>query len=263
MTEQFEQFNLRNVSQGLKKNYSRSRRFFKKVLIYGFIIICAGAIFDQVIMPIFVRQGWEVSVPDLSGMPQKEAEEKLQKLGLSLEVGAQISDTTVPIGVVVSQTPLPGSIIKRGKNVRVGISSGGKIVILSDLSGLTLRQARIKLEDMGLVMGDLLFQEAGELPENQVVRTLPPAGSKLALGKPVTLFISQKVSTDSVLVPNLVGKSMPEGLTILKEMYLELESVKFKVDKEILPGTIISQSLEPGQRVEKGSQIDLVVSTTE
>lgn len=263
MNEQFEQFHLRNVSQELKKNYSRSRKFFKKALIYGFILICAGAVFDQAIMPIFVRQGWEVSVPDLSGIPQKEAEEKLQKLGLKLEVGAQISDTTVPIGVVVSQAPLPGSVIKRGKNVRVGISSGGKIVILPDLSGLTLRQARIRLEDMGLAMGDILFQEAEELPENQVIRSLPGPGSKLALGKPVTLFISQKISSESVLVPNLVGKSMQEGLTILKEMYLELESVKFIVDKEILPGTIIAQSLEPGQRVDKGSQIDLVVSTTE
>jgi beta-lactam-binding protein with PASTA domain len=68
---------------------------------------------------------------------------------------------------------------------------------------------------------------------------------------------------DTVSVPDLVGKNLEEGKKIIQEMGLQLGKTKFKVNNDFLPGTILKQFPESGEKIERGALIDLEVSATE
>lgn len=62
-----------------------------------------------------------ISIPDVVGMSQIDAEDKLDKSGLSVIVQEGEDDST-PNGYVISQSPLAGKTVNKGESVTIYIS---------------------------------------------------------------------------------------------------------------------------------------------
>lgn len=67
-----------------------------------------------------------VTVPDLSGKTQDEANQLLQSLGLSANFTSGDYSDTVHMGDVLNQDPVPGSQMAKGSSVSVSLSKGSK-----------------------------------------------------------------------------------------------------------------------------------------
>jgi len=72
---------------------------------------------------LHVSTGQSVSVPRLTGLTAEEAQGALSAASLAIEVTQQASDT-VAVGVVISQSPASGAVVRKGTAVRVTVSSG-------------------------------------------------------------------------------------------------------------------------------------------
>ncbi|MDQ3697047.1 MAG: PASTA domain-containing protein [Gemmatimonadota bacterium] len=62
-----------------------------------------------------------VTLPDVTGQGESEARSLLEQLGFSLEVGVD-SFSSMPLGMVVSQTPAAGRRVGAGSRVRLTVS---------------------------------------------------------------------------------------------------------------------------------------------
>lgn len=62
-----------------------------------------------------------ISIPDVVGMSQTDAEDKLDKSGLSVIVQEGEDDST-PNGYVISQSPLAGKTVNKGESIIIYIS---------------------------------------------------------------------------------------------------------------------------------------------
>ncbi|MFK5633856.1 MULTISPECIES: PASTA domain-containing protein [unclassified Ornithinimicrobium] len=65
-----------------------------------------------------------VEVPDLTGSTQAEAQALLESIGLRLGAVTNASSETVPAGEIISQNPLPGTLLTPLSTVAVTISTG-------------------------------------------------------------------------------------------------------------------------------------------
>ena len=65
-----------------------------------------------------------LTVPDLIGLSQAQAQAELSAVGLNMTVAATVSNLHVPLGVVASQSPSAGAKAPRGSAVSVVISAG-------------------------------------------------------------------------------------------------------------------------------------------
>jgi len=218
---------------------------------------------DRVIMPVIVHWGEACVVPDLTDLSLKEAETILKKKGLSLQILAEEYDATKPPGTILSQIPNPNTRVREGRMVKITVSKGGKTVLVPKLEGISIRQAELLLVHEGLELGEVSWVSSDSFPQDVVIASTPSSETSVPLGMFINLRVSLGIKPDTVVVPNLLGMNLEEGKKILREIGLQLGRTKFKLNDDFLPGTVLRQSLKPGEKIERGSKIVLEVSTTE
>ena len=228
------------------------------VVLFLFLLLV-----DRVIMPAAVHSGRVCILPDIIGLSLEEAEEVLQERDLSLRVLAEEYNPLRPPGIILSQNPAPQSKVKRGRVVKVVVSKGEKMVLVPDLKGVSLRQAEIMLHEKGLEAGEINWVASDTFPQNVVVAGSPSFGLSVPVGMSVNLEVSLGRSPDQVATPDLAGKSLEEANSILKELGLGIGEVTYEI-KSGLPVDIVLEQFPPeGAEVEKGTKINLIVSTVE
>jgi beta-lactam-binding protein with PASTA domain/tRNA A-37 threonylcarbamoyl transferase component Bud32 len=90
-----------------------------------------------------------------------------------------------------------------------------------------------------------------------VFRQRPAGGTEAAQGSEVVIFVSR--GEEQVTVPNLVGRSRNEAEQVLEDRELTVGLVTERPD-EADPGTVLEQSPQAGEKVDKGIAVNLVVS---
>ncbi|WP_084707483.1 Stk1 family PASTA domain-containing Ser/Thr kinase [Arcanobacterium sp. S3PF19] len=197
-----------------------------------------------------------VKVPDLKGMNQVQARQALEKAKLKFRLGESVEDDSVPAGSFVSSDPKVGAEVKPGSEVTVHFSSGAKNVNMPDLvsGNKTLEEAKRELKEAGLTVGNIEQEDKPGLGKNIVFETEPAAGSPVAKGSSVTLY----VSTGQVDLPNLVNGSLESAQNELNARKLVFNMKT--VENDAAKGTVISQNPLAG-KVRSDQRIELVVSS--
>jgi beta-lactam-binding protein with PASTA domain len=108
-------------------------------------------LFDKVIMPLVVKGGEVVRVPNVIGKTFEEAERILAEKNLTAMKGYERYDTKRPMGTVLYQNPTPNSEVKAGRHVYLSINTAKKPnAPMPDLKGRTLGDVKLTLERLGL-----------------------------------------------------------------------------------------------------------------
>lgn len=200
----------------------------------------------------------QVAIPeDIIGMTAIDAQRSLEDLGLVMEQGQPIASDTVDKGKVAATDPKPGSKVDAGSTVTIQLSSGAAEITVPDVSGQTQDAARKTLEDAGLQVGSVKYEDDSKVAADRVIRTTPEAGSSASKDEEIILVLaSGYVSIDSGQV---VGKSQEQGLKYLADLGLQTNTVTEETT-EAPNGQIIA--VDPSGRVKVGSSVTVKVAKT-
>lgn len=204
----------------------------------------------------------EIKAPDFIGSTYEEIleilnEKEYKKLELALEDGSDIPEDIE--GVVVKQSPKAGKNIKNTAKILLTFGDAPKDAVpVPDVEGRTETDAIDSLEKAGFRVR-IDYEASDEIPEDRVVRTTPSANVSAEEGSEVTIYLSSGVEDKYTRVPSLLGKTEAEAEAILKDADLVLGGTKAIASNE-KKGTIVGQSRDEGDRVEKGSAIDVEIS---
>ena len=241
--------------------------FKRKVVLWAVfplvILLLAYVLVDSVVMPIVTRQGTEFPLPDFVGQRTVEARMSLEQLGLRHEIASQEYSPGKEQGVILSQFPISGTKVKKGRAVKFMVSLGQKLVPIPQVAGLSVRQAMLDMETAGLSVGEIVWAFSDTLPEKVVVFSYPAAGSEIVLGSPVNLAVNRGRAADFTYVPKVVGLTLNEADTRLREKFLKRGVITYRIDERYLPETVLEQSEPGGAELDIGTEIDLVVSAME
>jgi serine/threonine-protein kinase len=226
-------------------------------LVIGGIAFATGlVIFDEVVMPRFVRQGGEAAVPDLSNLNRQQAEAQLARQQLRLSVTSERFDPAIPRGFVIAQDPEPGNFVKPGRRVSVVLSLGEEFANIPELFGESLRGARLLLDRAGLRAGSLGRVNTSEVGPGLIVASEPPVGAVVPRGQIVNLLLCVGGEQDAYVMPDLVGR---DAISAKRE----LEALGFRAETTG-PGSnfarIAAQDPLVGARVTRGQTIRLQVA---
>ena len=200
----------------------------------------------------------QVAIPEnIIGMSAIEAQRSLKDLGLVMEQGQPIASDTVDKGKVAATDPKPGSKVDAGSTVTIQLSSGAAEITVPDVSGQTQDAARKTLEDAGLQVGSVKYEDDSKVAADRVIRTTPEAGSSASKDEEIILVLaSGYVSIDSGQV---VGKTQEEGLKYLADLGLQTNTIREETT-EAPNGQIIA--VDPSGRVKVGSSVTVKVAKT-
>jgi serine/threonine-protein kinase len=199
-----------------------------------------------------------VSVPDVIGQDVDAASQVLDSKGFEVAIKAVPSGATR--NQVVEQDPIPtdrgGGKVEEGSTITLSVSSGPAIVAVPDVTGLSLRDARTRLEKAGfnVITRDEFSNTA---PKGEVIRTEPAAGTQLSTSQVVTIVVSR--GTNQVEVPSVVGLDDQAALAALQSA--GLSGVLVQRDSTEPEGRVLSQSPGSGKLVARGTQVTIFAST--
>ncbi|HIE52669.1 MAG TPA: serine/threonine-protein kinase [Armatimonadetes bacterium] len=131
-------------------------------------------------------------------------------------------------------------------------------VIVPDVRGKPVAEAREWLAELGLSLQVIAEQPSDHVPADCILRTRPPGGRHVRAGRNIQAIVS--TGKELVTVPNLVDHSLPRARVLLRRVGLRVGTVQRVEDPFIPKDYIISQSPPPGVKMVKGNTVNLRVS---
>lgn len=227
-------------------------------LFFLFVLIVGASAY--LTLTLIIKSEDTVVVPDLSGKNVVYVLELLTDLGLNTKVKGSEYSADVPENNVIFQEPEPGAEIKKGRDVRIIISKGAKSILMPNLKGLSVRQARIILEENSLRRGEISSTYSNNIKKDEVIAQVPSQGTMITRGEGVDLLVSMGIRPRAYKMPDLIGLSLNSAITMIENMDLVLGEIKTHFHKGKLLNTVVAQEFLSGYHVTQGSTVNLVIN---
>jgi serine/threonine-protein kinase len=216
------------------------------------VVIAAAA----VLAVLLTRSNPSVSVPNVTGQTERSAGEALRSAGL-VPASSLKPSVKVTSGLVISQSPLAGDVVKKGARVSILISEGPASKSLMNVAGLTVAKAAAELHKAGLKT-TTRTEASKTVAAGLVIATEPSAETEIQEGHVVTLIVSSGPAP--VHVPDVTGQSLEAAEATLTNSELELGTVTKRVSSTQTPGTVLAQSPATGTSLHAGDKVNVTVA---
>ena len=232
--------------------------FFVALII---VAIISGLLFSKVWSSIFGTEKAEVEMPNLVGMNYQAAEALLKEKNILIDSIIEQANDKYAKGVVTSQQPNAGIMVKEGvKNAKLIISTGKAEIDIPDVTNFSLELAKEALDNKG-IMYTVIEEASEEIPVNYVIRTDPAAGRAVSASKIIDVYVSRGPDAKTFTMPNLVGKTLSYAKEQAEQLNFKLTSKQETSTKT--PNTVLKQDIEAGTSVEEGTEVTITVAKKE
>ena len=200
----------------------------------------------------------EVKMITLIGLEQEEAQEALDKMGLTLFV-SELVESDRKEGTILFQDIEEGTMVEKGTSVKVTVACAvkEKVVTVPGVVGATEADAAKALDALKLSI-EKSYEYSDTVAAGSVISQNPTAGSTLTEGAKVKLVISQGVK--STVVPSVVGKESATAQSEIAAAGLVVSGITEEYHDTIAKGIVLKQSVEGGKTVANGTGVSLVIS---
>ncbi len=232
------------------------------VLVILIFIVGMGYFLINFFIKDLFAEAPEYDVPNLLGYTLEQLEQNKSILGdFTLEVKGTIYSTEFPENQICEQSPEANTRVREGdKVITVSVSGGEDNMFMPPVNGWDARQALQKLQnEMGLQV-KTEYAPSETITEGYVISYTPIDGIKVERGDEVTIVISTGPEQKQATVIPFINVPIEDVKAQIKQLGLEVGKVDAYYSDEYAEGRVIWQSVNPGDKVDKGATIDLWVS---
>lgn len=239
------------------------------------MLLVAVALLAAITTMHFVIHGAEVRVPALKGMTVAEARSQTSGLGLDLDVDNRYYSGDVATGHILTQSPAPGTVVRREWRVRVAESLGPQKVDVPQTVGMDERVAALELRRAGLEVGVTARLPYDKAPDGTVLAQDPPAHAQGIAQPSINLLVAAAEDNppDGFVMPDLTGLPVVAAQADLAREGIKSAVLRF-VDVPVAPvgsglaaptplvrpGAVTAQQPAAGARVDQSAMVRLTVA---
>ncbi len=187
----------------------------------------------------------KVQVPNVVNDDLGAAEALITNVGLVPRV--KFVNSPGQQNVVLSQSPIGGTSIRKGSTVTISVPKPTNQVSVPDLIGLTPPQASAQLSGAGLTVGSQSNACSNSVPSGEVSGSSPAASTSVGRGTAVNLTISS--GPCQVIIQNVQGKSQSAATTALQGQGLTVQVATTTTCNASDQGNVVAQSPAAGTQV--------------
>ncbi len=238
----------------VRSDRGRKRRRWPIVLVVVLLVLVIAATAFALVRAM---GGGSATVPSVVGQTKAAALTALEEKGFAGKVQEEYSDKFAA-GLVTRQAPAAGTSLRKGEPVDIWVSRGSATVPLTDFRGWKPDAVKSWLSQNGL-LGVQHSGKNGSVPQGEVYKQDPPAGSNVQKGDTIKYWVSSGKPQASV--PDLSGLAQADAQAALSAAGLMLGAASQQTSTSVPSGQVISQSPAAGTQVDKGSSVSIVVSS--
>lgn len=248
-------------------------RFFRAASLV--MVLVAVGLLAAITTMHFAIHGAEVQVPALKNMTVAEARSETTALGLNLVTDNRYYSSEVAAGHILTQSPAPGTVVRREWHVRVSESLGPQKVEVPNTVGTDERIAALNLRRVGLSVGNTARLPYAGAAEDIVLAQDPPAHAQGIESPSVSLLVAAPAddAPDGFVMPDFSGTPIVAAQTTMTRLGIKFAPPVFTEISvppvgegnapprpPVAPGSIIAQQPTPGARVDQDTEVHLTVA---
>ena len=226
--------------------------FITSILIFLF--------FEKIAMPIYIRKGNSIRLINVRGKILDRGINELKISGFNGVVFDTVYTSNIESQTIIDQYPPSGQKVKKGRTIRLKIARPEKMIDVPSLVGQSKRSAEIKIQQLGLKIDTIYVEYNPDYPKGTVAWQFPKSGDQIRKGFGLQITLSEGLPPDFYQVPQLFGLSLNNAKKKLDNSRLKLGKVTYQQNEDLVPYTVLDQSISPGTVLSKSSQINVIVS---
>ena len=239
-------------------SYRAALRYFSALAVLGLIL---ALFLDQVVMPLYVRHRQVRFLPNIVGLPYPEAARTLRKAGFRATKAAVAHTQEYPPNQVFEMYPPAYARVKRGRIILLTVTAEEKMVEIPTLVSLTLRSAEIAVARAGLNIDTVMTTYSDDYPSGMVTWQSPKGGNLLRRGSGLSLMVSMGRPPISYYVPSVIGMGYQVARREILDAGLDVGHVRYIYAPNLLPNTVVEQSIAGGTVLKLKRAVNLTIST--
>ena len=226
-----------------------------------------------VVFFINVRGAEQTMVPNVQGRELTAALLELQVKELYPRLNLRFTQSSADKGLVLEQSPLPGTIVKAGRRVQLVVSQGVMINTVESFLGRNVDDVRMDLQAMVSAQGipvpqlitlkEPLMYEYSEEPAGTILQQRPEPGTEISGPTMLELVVSRGAENTMVRLPNMVGLSMENALEQIGRTGIDFEFSLRMLRAGEKPETVVSQHPSADTLVAVDSRVSLSLAAPE
>jgi len=201
------------------------------------------------LVSIVISEGWPT--PNFLTLEENEARTLAGEKQVNLTVAERRQDREMQPGIIISQSPLPGTLLPPGQAVSVVVSTGYPT---PRLIGFAEAEAMSLAERESIIL-DTATKASLDFATGVVTDQFPEPGSPLPADSKVFITISSGWPT-----PDFVGKSEEEANSIAAGSKITLSMITPREHFKRLPGLVIEQQPAAGAVIPVDRQVKISLS---
>ena len=240
-------------------HFLKEKKFYLHLLII--VLLSIGLLWLTFrLLDSYTRHDKVYTMPDFVGQDFQQVKHDYHK-----DFNFILIDSVYPKGQqpgsIYQQDPLPGSKIKKGRNVyAIIVAVTPEKTVMPNVKGISLREAIGRLESSGLDVDHLeyvTYDYKNNVIEQYYQGAPIAKGTELVKGSKIMLRVGIGIDKSNVKVPNLIGKSAYEtkkllnlaGLNLGVETREDNDSLQYMCVRKMSPGPS-SGAVKPGTYVD-------------
>lgn len=199
-----------------------------------------------------------VVVPDVLNKSEDEAVATLEGMDLDYNI-IRRENKDVLEGFVFEQDPISGEEVDQGSTIFLVVSDMEDEILMPNILGKSIEEARDILASESMTIDSERYEESSE-EEGIIISQIPEPGDKISNQSQVSLVISQG-EKEYATMPDILGSSQTAAVSSIIDSGLVVGDIERMNSDEYPEGTVMWQMYDEGLKLEKGTTVDLIVSS--
>ena len=193
------------------------------------------------------------------GLNIEDAKRELLALGLTPEIQYEVN-SAYPVGTVLRASVQDGIQIDKNSVVVMTVAQGTEGVKVPSVTGKSEAEATSILEKEGFEVNVTKSYDSA-VEEGYVISQSPEADTSAPEGSAVSIRVSQGAEDNKVRVPDVYKLTEMDATVNLTESGLAVGTITEAASEEVEAGFVCYQSYSAGSYVDKGTPVDIRIST--
>ena len=213
---------------------AKDTRWIWMNLLLGVAFVMVLGILTAWALGIITRHGQVVKTPDFTNLTVSQAQELASHSHVSVKVIDSVFVRRLAGGVVYRQQPKAGATVKKGRSIFLTINSVvPRKVVMPNLFGYSVTEARSELRNRGLILGRLNYIK--DIATNNVLGQScegleVAAGDLVVSGSVIDLTVGVGDQDNQTTVPKLTGMKYINAVDAIQERFLNVGKITFDPD---------------------------------
>ena len=200
------------------------------------------------------------AIPDVSGMSETEAQNKLEDAGFKVTSSFQYDDS-VESGKVISTTPEAGTKAEKGSTVTMLVSQGSNKKTVPDVRGMADATAQSTIKSYGFNVGTVTYDYSDSVEKGMVISQTVEPGTKASAGTSISITVSNGPKPEEKIeVQSFVGQPVSALKSWAVSNGININETKKGPSNTYPEGYITSMTPSSGT-ISKGGTISYEVSS--